>query len=321
MGAKISIIIPAYDAALWIGEALASMEAQTFEDFELIVVDDGSTDATAEIASGFCRRNRGWRLVRQENGGVSRARNAGIEAARGEWIGFVDADDRVDADYLAILAERLDAHPDIDLSTSGLTYHYADGRELSEFPPEGEFDLSEPEGFLGVAAQPLITSPVCKLYRRSAVNGAGLRFDPELAYGEDRDFNVRFLAHCRRAVSTSRCAYHYRRDIETSLSARRRGNILKADLEYWGRLRGCFDERGVWSGAAHSYMAGRLFNFVNDFLAANALTTEAHTLLREGVDTSYLRAHSADFAAPKLQKFLIGRGLYRGVNIINRRRL
>ncbi|MDE5750463.1 MAG: glycosyltransferase, partial [Duncaniella sp.] len=90
---QVSIIVPAYNAAPYIGECLASIAAQTWRDFEVIVVDDGSTDGTADMTGEFCSHDPRFILVRAPHGGVSAARNLGIERARGEWIGFADADD------------------------------------------------------------------------------------------------------------------------------------------------------------------------------------------------------------------------------------
>lgn len=89
----VSIIIPAYNAEKYLGECLESVRRQTFADFEAIVVDDGSTDGTAAIAEGYVERDSRFRLMHIANGGVSKARNAGIEESKGRWLTFMDADD------------------------------------------------------------------------------------------------------------------------------------------------------------------------------------------------------------------------------------
>lgn len=89
----VSVVIPAWNAEDTLAETLASVAAQTYSNLEILVVDDGSTDATVSIAEGFCSKDRRARLIRQGNGGVAAARNAAIGLARGEFIGPLDADD------------------------------------------------------------------------------------------------------------------------------------------------------------------------------------------------------------------------------------
>ena len=89
----ISVTVPVYNAEEWLRDALASLQAQTHSDFEVVLVDDGSNDGSPDICQEFCERDPRFRLIRQANAGVSAARNRGIEESRGEWIAFMDADD------------------------------------------------------------------------------------------------------------------------------------------------------------------------------------------------------------------------------------
>lgn len=96
----ISVIIPVYNAAQWLSETLDSLKSQTYADFEAILVDDGSTDGSAAICREYCSADARFRLISQANGGVSSARNSGIDSAKGEWICFMDADDIMPPDAL-----------------------------------------------------------------------------------------------------------------------------------------------------------------------------------------------------------------------------
>lgn len=91
----ISVIVPVYNVEKYLPKCLDSLLAQTWQELEIIVVDDGSPDNSWDIMQEYARRDSRVRLIRQKNGGLSAARNAGVEAARGEWIGFLDSDDYV----------------------------------------------------------------------------------------------------------------------------------------------------------------------------------------------------------------------------------
>jgi glycosyltransferase involved in cell wall biosynthesis len=110
----VSVVIPAYNAARWIAETLESVLAQTFQDFEVIVVDDGSTDDTAAIVARFARA----RYIRKQSGGPASARNVGIRAAQGEYVAFVDSDDLWSPDKLRLQIDLL--------RQSGVAWVYCD---------------------------------------------------------------------------------------------------------------------------------------------------------------------------------------------------
>ena len=102
---KLSIIIPIYNVAAYLPQTIESVLQQTFRDFELILVTNGSTDGSAEICDGYAKQDTRVRVIPQENTGVSAARNAGVAAARGEYIGFTDSDDIIETDMYQVLLE------------------------------------------------------------------------------------------------------------------------------------------------------------------------------------------------------------------------
>src|SRR5579862_8348566 len=111
---RISVIIPAYNAEQTIGESLESLLAQTCPHWEAIVVDDGSTDSTGEIARQFAARDSRIRMIQQANGGESAARNTGISRATYEWLLFLDADDWIAPRYIERMTAELIANPELD---------------------------------------------------------------------------------------------------------------------------------------------------------------------------------------------------------------
>jgi glycosyltransferase involved in cell wall biosynthesis len=185
---RVSVVIPAYGVAPYIAETLESVFAQTFEAREVIVVNDGSPDTPALEAALAPWRNR---IVyhTQPNGGASAARNAGIRLARGEYIGFLDGDDRWEPTALADHVAALDADPSLGLRFANGTFfgqsHLAGREMMSVCPVEGD-----------IALIPLLRG-VCSVFiggvaRKVAIEEAGL-FDPSVRTSEDFDLWVRLL--------------------------------------------------------------------------------------------------------------------------------
>lgn len=115
----VSVILPVYNGERYVARCIDRVVRQTYQDWELIIVDDGSTDHTASICDGYASDR--IHVIHQKNGGVSAARNAGIAMARGEYLAFVDADDLIEEDYLSTLSSGMDA----DLIVGGFCYDYA----------------------------------------------------------------------------------------------------------------------------------------------------------------------------------------------------
>lgn len=137
---NVSIVIPARDAAATVAETLDSVLAQTFTGWEVIVVDDGSVDETARIVGAYAARDPRIRLISQETGGEAAARNTGIDAARHEWLLFLDADDWIAPSYLTRQTAALAADPDLDAVHCGSVRVALDGTHVSDgyAPPAGD---------------------------------------------------------------------------------------------------------------------------------------------------------------------------------------
>ena len=129
---RVSVIVPAFNAAPYVGEAIASVVSQSLDDWELTVVDDGSTDGSADVAARWARRDARVRLLRQANRGVAAARNTGFTAsnAAAEYLLFLDADDCLEASALEVLAGYLDRHPGVGMAHCGYTLVDDQGRRL-----------------------------------------------------------------------------------------------------------------------------------------------------------------------------------------------
>ena len=204
--ALVSVIIPARDAAAVIGDALESVHAQQYTNLQVIVVDDGSTDETAEIVRAFSREDPRLRLVRQERTGVSAARNAGLREATGKWIAFLDADDVWFPDKLA--AQLVSADATLGANFLFSNYTFWDGqRELgTRYAKRKQFPHGDVRKKL---ARWNVFGTSSVVVSRSLVDAAGA-FDASLSCGEDWDLWLRMAECGMRARGIRRPLLRYR---------------------------------------------------------------------------------------------------------------
>jgi hypothetical protein len=203
----VSVIVPAYRVTESIAATLDSVLAQTFTDYEIIVVNDGSPD-TEELESVLAPYRDRIVYLRQENQGLSGARNTGIRAARGKYIAPLDADDMWDPEHLAAQVAVLEAEPSIDLV-------YADARIFGDLPEAGKtvMDLCPSAGevtFERLVARQCTVHVCVTVCRREALIRAGL-FDPDLRRIEDIDMWLRISRQRHRIVYQRRVLGSYRR--------------------------------------------------------------------------------------------------------------
>jgi glycosyltransferase involved in cell wall biosynthesis len=205
----VSVIIPAYNVAPFIGETLDSVFAQTFTDYEVIVVNDGSPD-TEEFEHAIAPYRERLRYLCQENGGASAARNAGLRAARGELIAFLDADDRWSPNYLDEQLKFMRAR-NCDLVCADALV-FGDSREAGRTYFEAVMEQAAPAGdvtFLELVSgeRSLITSGV--VLRRALLLEVG-PFDLTLRNAQDFDLWLRLARHGARLSYQRRVLLHYR---------------------------------------------------------------------------------------------------------------
>jgi glycosyltransferase involved in cell wall biosynthesis len=228
MPPTVSLLIPAYNSARFIAETLASVERQTFTDYEAILIDDGSTDETLRVV----REAAFDRLVihRQANGGLSAARNAGLRVARGRYVALLDSDDVLLPGYLATLAGILDANPGIDLVYPNAVMFGSprwEGRRYQDVHP------STRPVTLDKLLSRECTVFVSAMFRRDAIDRVG-GFDETLNSCEDLDLWTRMLLAGLRITFTGEPLVRYRRRPD-SLSGRDEA-MAAALLQVCGKL-------------------------------------------------------------------------------------
>lgn len=163
---EISIIVPVYKVEPYLRSCVDSILQQSFTDFELILVDDGSPDRCPEICDEYARQDERVRVIHKENGGLSSARNAGIDAARGHYIGFIDSDDYIHRDMFRVLRQHL-TDSDADIAVCGVVDRYPDHDKYYTGPPvSGTFSPEEALKIMLVGDVVRVYA-VNKLYKRS----------------------------------------------------------------------------------------------------------------------------------------------------------
>ncbi len=200
---RLSIIVPVYNAEPWLRRCVDSILSQTFTDLEAILVDDGSTDGSAGIIDDYTCRDPRIVAVRQDNRGVSQARNAGLEAARGEFVGFVDSDDWIEPDMYARMVETMG--DGCDLSVCGWFVNDEPAKPIG-VKPARDLLTREEVCSLYVSIPPRILGSCCnKLFRRDRIRGG---FDGRYAICEDNLFLARYSAQIRGARCIDAPLYH-----------------------------------------------------------------------------------------------------------------
>ena len=221
---RVSVIIPAYNSARWLGEAIESVLGQTFHEFELIVVDDGSTDNTSYIARAFTDPR--IRYLHQHNKGLSAARNAGIRESRAEYVALLDADDIFKPNKLELQVSVLDQRPALALVTCGFDVLDERGATVGEQRPwlaQPKIDL---QSLLFV--NPVLPSTL--VVRRSSFESVGL-FDETLRRYEDWEFSLRLAASGHQFGYIKEVLVEYRRHGSNLSTAPRLVHAATEDAE------------------------------------------------------------------------------------------
>lgn len=199
---KISIIVPVYNTEKYIGNCIESILKQSEKDFELLLIDDGSKDQSVEICDRYAAKDRRIKVIHKPNGGVSSARNLGLDTAKGKMIFFIDSDDTVGPDYL----KNLEILSDEEFVQSGVKvlendYLKAEMSHENIFKDFNRFWMESRQQW----------PSMCCLSRK-VIEDNHLRFDTNLKMGEDGLFNQIFISKCKKIRRTTFNQYYYNSD-------------------------------------------------------------------------------------------------------------
>lgn len=218
---KISVIVPVYNVELYLPRCINSILAQTFTDFELLLIDDGSKDKSGEICDEYAKKDNRIRVFHKENGGVSSARNLGIDNARGKWINFVDSDDWVESDLYSNIMHIIEEN-NIDL----VCWNYFIDKDKQSTPIayiDEDLSIKNNDEIIHLLRKAIYGSYnkyihmpdynmifLCnKIYKTDLLKAADIRFNQTLVRAEDALFNIMYLKQVSHVAITNKCFYHY----------------------------------------------------------------------------------------------------------------
>ena len=272
----VSIIIPVYNTACYLEDCLSAVSAQTFDDWECILVDDGSTDDSGKMCDSAASSDSRFKSVHQTNAGVSAARNRGLAEASGEFICFIDSDDTVEINYVEALHSAL-VSSGAGLSVCGLKCKETSGTETIQVPRREiviKLDRSNEKRFVWLEKRNLFFGPCQKMYLKSLIDNFGLQFTEGLHYGEDLMFNLSYLEHIDSLATIPQCLYCYNRRT-SSLSTVYREDQFITDYNQWKSLFAFHSRKGLMGISAQTFIYKRLWGIVYDGLF---IANRNHTL-------------------------------------------
>lgn len=200
----ISVIVPVYNVESYVAECIESIQNQTYMNLEIILVDDGSKDMSGDICDQYAAYDERIKVIHQENGGLSAARNTGIEAANGDYISFVDSDDYIG---LTLFEDMLQLLKEYDLDIIEFTAFRDKSGDIIEGCNDGQLEIYSKEDALRLAMHDCFVAAWSKLYKRSAIGD--VRFPVGRKF-EDTATSYLYVANANRVGHINRCYYYYR---------------------------------------------------------------------------------------------------------------
>lgn len=243
----VSIIVPVYNVEKYLSACIDSILSQSFQDWELILIDDGSKDNSGKICDKYVNKDKRIHAFHCNNGGASEARNRGIKEAKGEYITFIDSDDIVNPKFLSNFS--YDAAFDFEIQGFILNYigHERDNKEIK---PDSTKSASIKDVYAESELNKLSRGPVCKLFKRSIITENNIVYPKGIQFGEDAIFVKRYLSHCdgmARSIAVADYVYNHFPNQKSLTSRKHPGQMMydvaKMDCELfellekkWGKM-------------------------------------------------------------------------------------
>lgn len=254
---KISVIVPVYNAEKYLHRCIDSILAQTFTDFELLLIDDGSKDHSGSICDEYAKKDSRVRVFHKENGGVSSARNVGLDNAEGVWITFCDSDDWVDCHWLETYNDMLKTKA--ELYSQG--YYFSTPENRNDFQQVGINNYDKTDScLLRMCEQPIIGFLWHKLFKTCIIKNSRIRFNEEFAVREDYDFILKYCLQSNRILCISDSHYKYEKPNYTNKYKNQ--SLFEANCSIFMSLREIYNDN-------RNILFDRIYNEINNSLFAS----------------------------------------------------
>lgn len=222
-----SIVVPVYNVEKYLSECINSVISQSFQDYELILVDDGSPDKCPEICDEYAKTNSKIKVIHKENGGLPDARNAGIKEASGKYLLFLDSDDYLNEESLKKLSECIESVGEVDILLCSMLYYSPEDdlvyKDLKEYTEQFKKGITGIEVLAElVKADTIVWNAFTSVFRRDNLIKNNIYFDKNFTGAEDLDFFMNVILHSNyfAAENIDICVYRLRREgsITTNLN-------------------------------------------------------------------------------------------------------
>lgn len=262
---KVSIIVPVYNADRYLSRCIGCVMDQTYEDWELLLVDDGSSDGSWAICQDYSKKDGRIKSFHKTNGGVSSARNLALNHAEGEWVCFLDADDALPSDALQSLISEVShgitmvmgGYEEVD-ETGTVVYTIQDRVRMSLAAPDTFRQMFAPKFY---KYQGYVWN---KLFLRSIIESQQLRFDEKIKFNEDRLFTLRYMCAMNGSLAyITKPVYFYNQNPDSAMASLNRSfnTDFFTDLVAFRKMRKCLNSVGYWSDVEGSFLANATHSY------------------------------------------------------------
>lgn len=233
MNDLISVIVPIYKAESYLDKCIESIVNQTYKNIEVILVDDGSPDNCPKICDNWAKKNERIKVIHKQNGGVSSARNVGIENATGKYICFIDSDDSVENEYFEKFIKEIQNFELVVCGYSKVLNGEKKGKVL--FSNEARNVIPKNQ-IMNLYQKVLISAPWAKFYQKSIIDENNIRFPEDMSLGEDMVFNFSYIDKIENIAIINESLYNYNLDNDNSLLRKYRKDLFDINKKLYNKL-------------------------------------------------------------------------------------
>lgn len=255
---KISVIVPVYNVENELNSCVGSIIQQTYKEWELWLIDDGSTDRSPQICDDYAKKDSRIHVLHKSNGGVSSARNSGLDLASGEYVFFVDSDDCLEGNAVERIVEKAE-DTNADIVMCGFFYRVVSDSSVVKNLPCCYFEGNNKEllerCFEDILKKELINPPWNKLIKTDIIQENNIRFNQEISILEDISFSIQVMEKCKRIVVLDEALYHYFFKQQGNLVHKFHANFFEALLFF----DGCFQKYLLAAGEENDDISQHFF--------------------------------------------------------------